>query len=71
MCPSEMSRDERKLVFGVSDQVRHKPACTVKELGKMLEILDLGRRGIVQLCSKNKGTDQLAVTAQLICALGA
>ena len=26
-----MSRDARKPVFGVSDQVRHKPACTVSE----------------------------------------
>ena len=26
-----MSRDARKLVFRVSDQVRHKPACTVSE----------------------------------------
>ena len=28
-----MSRDARKPVFGVSDQVRHKPACTVSEAG--------------------------------------
>ena len=35
------SRDVRKPVFGVSDQVQHKPGC------KMLEILVLGRRGIV------------------------
>ena len=26
-----MSRDARKPVFGVSDQVQHKPACTVTE----------------------------------------
>ena len=26
-----VSRDARKPVFGVSDQVRHKPACTVTE----------------------------------------
>ena len=31
-----------------SDQVRHKPACTVTEVGYKLEILDLRRRGIVQ-----------------------
>ena len=28
---SYMSRDARKPVFGVSDQVRHKPACTSSE----------------------------------------
>ena len=28
-----MSRDARKPVFGVSEQVRHTPACTVTEAG--------------------------------------
>ena len=28
---SELSHDARKPVFGVSDQVRHKPTCTVTE----------------------------------------
>ena len=37
----------RKPVFGVSDQVRHKPGCAVTEDGWRLEISDLGRRGIV------------------------
>ena len=32
---------------GVSDQVRHKPRCTAKEDGYVLECLDLGSRGIV------------------------
>ena len=36
----------RKPVFGVSDQVRHKLGCTIKE-GLMLKISDLGSRGIV------------------------
>ena len=31
----------------VSEQVRHKPACTVTEDGKKLEILELSRGGIV------------------------
>ena len=31
----------------VSDQVRHKPACTVTEDGYQLEIPDLRRRGVV------------------------
>ena len=30
-----------------SDQVRHKPGCTVTEDGKRLEILDIESRGIV------------------------
>ena len=29
----EISRDARKPVFGISDQVRHKPGCTVSEAG--------------------------------------
>ena len=37
----------RKPVFGVSDQIRHKPGCTATEDGKRLETSDLGRRGIV------------------------
>ena len=35
-----MSRVERKLVFGDSDQVRHGCGCTVKEDGERLEISD-------------------------------
>ena len=31
----------------VSEQVRHKPACTSTEKSKKLEISDLSRRGIV------------------------
>ena len=42
-----MSLVVRKPVFGVSDQVRHKPGCTTTEDGQRLEILDLGSRGIV------------------------
>ena len=37
----------RKPVFGVSDQVRHKPGCTATEDGWKLEISQLGSRGIV------------------------
>ena len=37
----------RKPVFGVSDQVPHKPGCTATEDGWRLEILYLGRREIV------------------------
>ena len=37
----------RRPVFGVSDQVLHKPGCTATEDGQRLEISDLGNRGIV------------------------
>ena len=37
----------RKPVFGVSDQVRHKPGCAATEDGLRLKISDLGRRGTV------------------------
>ena len=43
----KMSLVVRKPVFGVSDQVRHKPGCTIKEDGYRLEISDLGSGGIV------------------------
>ena len=43
----EMSLVVIKPVFGVSDQVRHKPGCTATEDGWRLEISDLGSRGIV------------------------
>ena len=42
-----MSSVEAKPVFAVSDKVRHKPGCTTIEVGKKLESLDLGSRGIV------------------------
>ena len=42
-----MSLVVRKLVFGVSDQVSHKPGCTATEDSQKLEILYLGSRGIV------------------------
>ena len=47
----DLSSDTRKPVFGVSDQLRHKPACTVTEKGYKLELLDLKRRGFVLQCS--------------------
>ena len=55
---SDMSLVVRKPVFGVSDQVRHKPGCTATQDGMRLEIPDLGSGGIV-LCSENKDADQL------------
>ena len=44
------SLDATKLVFRVSDQVRHKPDCAATE-----DIVE----GLYYLCSKNKGADQL------------
>ena len=41
---NHMSCSARKLVFGVSDQPPHKPACTVTEECLMLEIFDISRR---------------------------
>ena len=59
----------RKPVFGISDQVRHKPDCTVPL--KMViglkypiwdeeELYNLSSL-IVRVCSENKGADQLHV----------
>ena len=45
-------------MFGVSDQVRHKPGCTIKEDGYMFEISDLGSRGV----AKTKALISIAVT---------
>ena len=36
-----LSRVARKLVFGILDQVQHKPACTVKDESYNLEILGI------------------------------
>ena len=46
----------RKPVFGISAQVRHKPACTATEDALGLEISDLGSRAIVL----SKGDDREA-----------
>ena len=58
-----MSNDARKPVFGIFDQVQHKPACAATVDGLRLEILNLtGGRIIILLyypCCENKGADQL------------
>ena len=46
---TQMSLVVRKQVFGVSDQVRHKPGCTATKDGWGHEISDLESRGIVVL----------------------
>ena len=45
------------MVFGVSDQVLHKPACAATEDGQELKISK--EEGLYYPCSKNKGADQL------------
>ena len=53
----------RKPVFGVSDQVPHKPGCTATEDGYRLEISDLGSIRV----AKTKALISFEVTAKLIC----
>ena len=50
-----MSLVVRKPVFGVSDQVRHKPGCTARGL----EFWIYEGEGLYYPCSENKGADQL------------
>ena len=50
----------RKLVSGVSDQIKHKQGCTATEDGQRLSISDLGNREIVLSMrggGGNKGAD--------------
>ena len=62
----------RKPVFGGSERVRHKPACSATEDGKRFEISDLGRKEIVSSMKRSsekiKALISCAVTLQLICA---
>ena len=53
----DMSLVVRKPVFGVSDQVQHKPGCTTTQDGWRLEISNLER--LYYPYSENKGADQL------------
>ena len=55
---------EKKKTIWVSDQVQHKPACTVTEAGQKLEILDFRRRVCV---AKTKALNSFVVTAKLVC----
>ena len=57
----------RKQTICVSDQVRHKPACTVTESVYKLEISDLRRRGSIIHVAKTKALISCAVTEQMIC----
>ena len=58
-----------KPVFRGFDQVRQKPGCTATEDCLMLEISDLGSRGIncTIRVAKTKAMISFAVTVKLIC----
>ena len=63
-----MSLVLRKPVFGVSDQVRHKPGCTTTENGWRLEILGIKKKRDCTIhIAKTKALISCAVTPQLIC----
>ena len=64
-----MSFVSRNPIFGVSDQVRHKPGCTATDNGQRLEISDLGSRVTESTIyiAKTKVLISCAVTVQLIC----
>ena len=63
-----MSLVVRKPVFGVSDQVPHKPGCTATKDGYRLEISNLGsQRDRTIRIAKTKALISCAVTAQLTC----
>ena len=53
-------------VFGVCDQVRHKPACSVTENNQSLEILDLASLCIVVSRQWTTKDDQIARMPRLI-----
>ena len=54
-----MSRDVRKPIVGVSDQVRHKPGCTATEDGRYLNFRIWKAGGLYYSSGENKGADQL------------
>ena len=56
---SYMSRVVRKPVFGVSDQVRHKPAVQSQKMARGLKFRIYELDGLYYLCSENKSADQL------------
>ena len=65
-----MSLVVRKPVFGVSDQVPHKPGCRATQDGQRLEISYIERRGIYTIyLVKTKALISFAVTAKLVCVL--
>ena len=63
----QMSRVARKPVFRVSDQVSHKPGCTITEDARGLKFRIKEVEGLHYLCSKTMALISCAVTAQLSC----
>ena len=64
-CLDSIGRVARKPVFGVANQVRHKPGCSGTVDGQMLETWDSERRGIVLYVAKTKALISCAVTMHL------
>ena len=58
-----MSPVVRNFVFGISDQVRHEPACLALQTCQSREITG----GIILHVENNKGADQTAWMRKLIC----
>ena len=54
-----MSLVVRKPVFGVSDQVPHKPGCQPHKMARGLKFRLKEVEGLYYLCSENNGADQL------------
>ena len=54
-----MSCVVRKPVFGISDQVRHKPGCTVQpqKIARGLKFGIYEEEGLYYICRENKGFD--------------
>ena len=49
----------RKPVFGVSDQVPHKPGCTgTEDIARGMKLRIKKVEGLYYLCRENKGADQ-------------
>ena len=61
--------DLRKPVFGVSDQVIPKPACSATETSQNSEILLVASfdNDIFQYKANNKGADQTVLMCRLVC----
>ena len=58
----------RKLVFGVSDQVTHKPGCTITQMVTGLKFrIYRKKRDCTIYVAKTKALISFAVTAKLIC----
>ena len=64
---SQLSLVVRKPVFGISDQVGHKPGCTVTQDRRSLKFRFSKLRDCTIYVAKTKALISFAVTAKLIC----